>query len=159
MLTGFRMTSVMRTSTLSSVTKHVGTNTTIRARIPMHSGVLASQSDEEFDQTYAEPLSSLPAGEGPHSASLGLFASRIETGRSWETKPKAVMISYELVGMDALPQRFLCMFRLLSEILWLVGRYIRHTFDDKRAIAFRLHWLNPHSFCFLGLQQIEGCRQ
>src|ERR1700733_9268002 len=88
MLTGFRMTSVMRTSTHSSVTKHVGTNTTIRARIPMHSGVLASQSDKEFDQAYAEPLWSLPAGEGPHSASLGLFASRIETGRSRETKPK-----------------------------------------------------------------------
>jgi hypothetical protein len=49
--------------------------------------------------------------------------------------------------------------RRLSVILWLVGRYIRHTFGDKRAIAFQLYRLNPHSFCSLGLQQIEGCRQ
>jgi hypothetical protein len=59
MLTEFRMTSAMRTSTLSSVTKHVGANTTIRARILVRSGVPASQSDEEFDQRegpYGDPL-------------------------------------------------------------------------------------------------------
>ena len=61
MLTGFRMTSVMRTSTLSSVTKHVGANTTVKGLILVRSGVLASQSNEEFNKAYAEPLWSLPA--------------------------------------------------------------------------------------------------
>ena len=55
------MTSVMRTSTLSSVTKHVGANITIKALILMRSGALASRSGEEFDQAYAEPLWSPPA--------------------------------------------------------------------------------------------------
>jgi hypothetical protein len=50
------MTSVMRTSTLSSVTKHVGANITIKALILMRSGALESQPGEEFDQAYAEPL-------------------------------------------------------------------------------------------------------
>ena len=71
MLTGFRMTSVMLTSTLSSVTKHVGANTTIRARLLVRFGALASQSDEEFDQAYAEPLWSLPARGGAPWRSLG----------------------------------------------------------------------------------------
>lgn len=71
MLTAFRMTSVMRTSTLSSVTKHVGANTTIRVRILVRSGALASQSEEEIDQAYAEPLWSLLARGGAPWRSLG----------------------------------------------------------------------------------------
>jgi hypothetical protein len=110
MLTGFRMTSAMRTSTLSSVTKHVGANTTIRARILVRSGVPASQSDEEFDQTCAELLWSLPARGGALWRSLGLCVSWIETGKSRETKLEVVVISYELASMDTLPQRFSCMF-------------------------------------------------
>jgi hypothetical protein len=100
MLTGFRMTSVMRTSTLSSVTKHVGANITIKALILMRSGALASQPGEEFDQAYAEPLwSPLAWGAAPWR-SPGLCVSGIGTGRSREAKPKVVMISYELASMD-----------------------------------------------------------
>ena len=74
MPTGFRMTSVMRTSTLSSVTKHVGANITVKALIPVRSGVLASQSDEEFDKAYAESLWSLPArGAAPGRSHMALY--------------------------------------------------------------------------------------
>lgn len=73
MLTGFRMTSAMRTSTLSSVTKHVGANTTVKALILVHSGVLASQSDEGFDKAYDEPLWSLSArGAAPGRSPIAL---------------------------------------------------------------------------------------
>jgi hypothetical protein len=82
MLTGFRMTSVMRTSTLSSVTKHVGANTTIRARILVRSGVLASQSDEEFDRdvrwAVMEPTR---PGRGPMALLWG-FVSGIEVAEA-----------------------------------------------------------------------------
>ena len=58
----------MRTSTLSSVTKHVGANTTIKALILVRSGVLASQSDGEFDKAYLSRYGAYPTGERPHDA-------------------------------------------------------------------------------------------
>jgi hypothetical protein len=85
MLTGFRMTSVMRTSTLSSVTKHVGANTTIKGLILVRSRVLASQSGEDFDKGYAEPLWSLPArGAAPRRSPMALCIRELkqaEAGR------------------------------------------------------------------------------
>jgi len=86
----------MRTSTLSSVTKHVGANTTAKALPLVRSGILASQSDEEFDKAYGLGCyGAYPPWKRLQSAPLWFCVSGIEAGGSQEARLKVVMISYE----------------------------------------------------------------